>query len=75
MKIDSKVIKMLGLVSHLGITMIVPIVMCIYIGVYLDEKFNTGAIFLVIFTLLGILAAFRNMYYLVMKMSEDKDKK
>lgn len=74
MKFDSNVMKSLSLISQVGISMAIPIIGCILFGNYLDGVLNTGAIFLIIFTILGMLAAFRNLYVIAMKGS-DKGKK
>lgn len=47
--------------------MIIPIILCLFIGKWLDGKFGTNAIFLIIFIILGVLSAFRNLYVLVIK--------
>ncbi|SHH22111.1 AtpZ/AtpI family protein [Tepidibacter thalassicus] len=52
----------LGLVSQIGFSMVIPIVVCGYIGGILDEKFSTGPLFFVVFIILGIGAAFTNLY-------------
>ena len=62
-----KVYKTLALISQLGISMIVPILLCTAIGVYLDEKFSLPlTIHLIV---LGILAGGRNVYVLVRDIS------
>lgn len=47
--------------------MAIPIIMCILLGNYLDEKFGTNVLFLIIFTIIGVLSAFRNLYILAIK--------
>ena len=61
---NNKVIKALMLVSQLGISMMVPIFLCVLAGNFLDKKAGT-AFFLPLLLLLGIAAAFRNVYYLL----------
>jgi len=76
MKIDIKVLRLIPFVSQLAIYMIVPIVICIFIGVKLENHFNTSGILLIVFTILGMLSAFRNLYVLVMRMvNSGNDKK
>lgn len=58
-----KVYKTLALISQLGISMIVPILLCTVIGVYLDEKLSLPLTIPLI--VLGILAGGRNAYVLV----------
>ncbi|MCT4507604.1 MAG: AtpZ/AtpI family protein [Tepidibacter sp.] len=52
----------LSLVSQIGIYMVVPILICSYLGSLIDRKFNTGPIFFIILILLGIGAGFINAY-------------
>lgn len=61
---NSKVIKALMLVTQLGISMMVPIFLCVFAGGFIDKKAGTGC-FLPILLILGIAAAFRNVYYLL----------
>lgn len=59
--------KALAIYCQLSLNMIVPIVLCLFIGKWLDQKFNKNHMFLLIFTFLGILSAFRNLYVTVIK--------
>lgn len=70
--------RALSKLSQVGITMVVTIGMCFFIGKWIDKKLGTDVIFLAIFTLLGIGAAFRNLYVLVIldfKKEEKKEEK
>lgn len=74
MKYKKSVYTTFALISQLGISMIVPILLCTYVGVWLEEKFSFP--FTIIFIVLGILAGGRNVYALVTnanKKSEDED--
>ena len=62
-----EIVKSITLISQLGILMVTTIFISILIGIYLDKFFNTNVTFTLIFSFLGILAAFRNMYYYTMK--------
>lgn len=67
MKKSDKVIwHSVMMISQVGITMLVPIFLCVYIGIKLDDWFGTDYLF-IIFVLLGVLAAFRNVYLLMRK--------
>lgn len=68
-KSDLSVLKYVSLVSQVGLMMAIPIIGCILFGNYLDRLLGTQVIFLIIFTLLGVLAAFRNLY----KLSQRED--
>ena len=66
--------KGLSLISQLGITMITPILICTLIGVFLDEKIHSSPIFTIVFILLGVAAAFRNLFYHTNKQIKKEDK-
>lgn len=72
MKKDKNVAKGIAMITQIGITMITPILLCIFIGYQLDKHFSTKYWFIV-FMVLGILAAFRNVYYIT-KQFYAKDK-
>lgn len=60
--------KNLVLISQLGFSMIVPILLCTYAGVWLEEKFSFP--FTIILIVLGILAGARNSYALIKKLNQ-----
>ena len=74
---SSTLAKALSLISQLGINMITPILICTFIGVYLDEKMSTTPLFTIIFILLGTGGAFRNLFYHTSKQirKDQKNKK
>lgn len=56
--------------------MITPILLCTFIGVYIDEKTQMTPVFSIIFILLGTASAFRNLFYHTSKqMGKDKKNK
>ncbi len=66
----------LALVSQIGIMMAFPIIGCIWLGSIIDKKLGTNVLFLIIFTILGVGAAFRNLYVLAIQKigkKEDED--
>jgi F0F1-type ATP synthase assembly protein I len=65
----------LALISQVGIMMIVPIFGCVWLGQLLDKKLGTGSLFLIVGIILGVGAAFRNLYQLAMKKSKEYDNK
>ncbi len=69
----SKVIRSFMMVSQIGISMLVPIFLCLFFGVKLNEWFSS-IYFVPIFLFLGMGAAVRNVYYLT-KGFYAKDKK
>lgn len=63
MKKKQPIGKAILMITQIGISMIVPIFLGVFIGYWLDRWLHT-AVFLLIFMIFGILAAFRNVYYL-----------
>jgi ATP synthase protein I len=57
-----ELIKTLGTVSSMGISVVVAIVIGIVIGRQLDKWFGTAPWFFFIFLFFGIAAGFRNIY-------------
>jgi ATP synthase protein I len=70
-KSTSKVLRSYAMVSQLGITMIVTIAICFFVGIFLDNRFDTAPIFTIIGAIVGSLAALRNMYVLIMRGWKD----
>lgn len=64
------IVKNLALISQIGIIMVVNIGICLYIGKYLDDAIGTKYLFLLIFTVLGVMSAFLNIYKLIMSSFE-----
>ncbi len=62
---DRKILKALSLISQLGISMVVPIGMCLFIGKLLDSALDTSPLFIIIFILLGIGGGFRSVYMII----------
>ncbi len=73
MKYKKSVHKTLALISQLGISMIVPILMCVLLGSWLEEKF--GIPLTIPFMILGVLAGGRNVYMLARHANEDPEEK
>lgn len=67
-------IKHLTLISQVGLLMAIPIFLCLFVGNWLDQKFGTNGLFLIIFILLGVAAAFRNLFTVVLKSFDVKGK-
>jgi ATP synthase protein I len=66
-----KYIKLMALVSTMGISMALAIVIAIFIGYYLDKWFKTSPLFFLIFMILGIVAGFRNLYVIMKRTEKD----
>ncbi len=63
----------LGLISQLGLNIIIPILGGLYLGIKLDEKFNKSMLFSIIFLILGSITGFLNLMKLA-KRAERKSK-
>lgn len=62
-KKEKKVFRSLAMVTQISISMMVPVFLCAWIGAWLNSLFDTQMIFPFL-VLLGIGAAFRNVYIL-----------
>lgn len=61
--------KTFSLITQLGVSVIVPVLMCTVLGVFLEEKFSIPVTIPLI--ILGILAGGRNAYILAKHANED----
>ena len=68
MKYKKSVHKTFALISQLGISMIVPILMCVFLGNWLEEKLVIPVT--IPFIILGVLAGGRNVYLLARHANE-----
>ena len=70
-------LRTLGLVSSMGISMALAIAIGVWFGLKLDEWFGTKPWFFFIFLLIGIAAGFRNVYIIagreIKRNGGDKD--
>ena len=57
-----------AMISQVGISMIVPILLCTYAGVWLEEKFDFP--WTVIMIVVGVLAGVRNVIAMVKRMKQ-----
>ena len=57
-----------AMISQVGISMVVPILLCTYAGVWLEEKFDFP--WTVILIVVGVLAGVRNVIAMVKRMKQ-----
>jgi F0F1-type ATP synthase assembly protein I len=57
-----ELLRILGNISSMGISVAVAIAIGVAIGLQLDKWFNTAPWFFFIFLVFGIVAGFRNIY-------------
>ena len=72
MKEEIGILGALALLSQIGITIIIPIIAGVWLGNKLDLWLGTDVIFLIIFTILGVVVGFRNSYRMLMKEQDRK---
>lgn len=70
-KYDRSVYRSLALITQFGINMLVPIFLCSFLGIWLDEQMGTSWWMIVLF-FAGALAGFRNIYILARRIYDDK---
>lgn len=59
---DRKVWKGLASFLQLSYLILIPIVLCTLLGRWLESKWDTGGILMVVLILIGIAAGLRNLY-------------
>lgn len=67
MKYSKNVFRSMAMVTQFGINMIVPIFMCSFAGMWLDEKFGTS-FWMVFLFFVGALAGGRNVWVFARKI-------
>lgn len=73
MKYKKSVYQSLVMVTQFGINMMVPILLCMGLGIFIYKKTGNGAAVILLF-LIGALAGFRNCYVVAKKIYESDDK-
>lgn len=73
MKKRNKILKTLSLINQIGLSILVPIFLMVFVGIFLKNKFNFDIV--IICLILGILAGIRNAYMIIIGYlkSEEKD--
>ncbi|MCR5097634.1 MAG: AtpZ/AtpI family protein [Lachnospiraceae bacterium] len=74
MRKNREVFEMLTLIMQLGISMLVPIMMCTLIGVWLGKRAESNVIPVVGFVI-GAVAGLESVYKIVKKYIDKKDDK
>lgn len=73
MKENKGIIKALVMVTQVAFTMLAPLLVCGWVGLWLNEKLHTDIAFLIMM-FVGIITGFRNFFYL-MRQFYEKDLK
>lgn len=66
-KMDKSVYRSFAMITQFGINMLVPIGMMTWLGVYLDKRFGTSYLMIVLF-FAGAVAGGRNVYHMAKKV-------
>lgn len=71
-KSKNDIVRSLAMVTQLGISMLAPVILCAFVGNWLDGRFgwSTTAVLLI----LGVLAGARNTWILVKQVQESDSK-
>lgn len=74
MKDNKTVFRSLTLITQFGINMLVPIMLCTFLGIFLDKLFSTSFIVIILF-FIGALAGFTNVFRLARTIYTKSDEK
>jgi len=67
-RIDMRPLRYMGLVTQLGITIVLPLVFMIFLSQWIMNNYIDSVWVLIILILSGLFVGFRNAYRLIMKM-------
>ncbi|MDR2889333.1 MAG: AtpZ/AtpI family protein [Lachnospiraceae bacterium] len=62
------------MITQFGINMLVPILLCTFLGIFLDRKLGTSFLVIILF-FMGALAGFRNIYFFAKKIYSQESKR
>lgn len=67
--------KYLGLITQVGLTIVVSVIVCAFLGVFLDNLLGTKVLFTLLLIFLGLASGLYSSYRMLMKISlDDMDK-
>ena len=72
MKKKNEIVRSLAMVTQLGISMLAPVVLCAFIGNWLDERYGWSVT--AVLMILGILAGARNSWILLKQIQPPSSK-
>ncbi len=72
MKKKNEIVRSLAMVTQLGISMLAPVVLCAFIGNWLDERYGWSVT--AVLLILGILAGARNSWILLKQIQPPSSK-
>lgn len=68
MRYKKSVYTTFAMISQVGLSMVVPILLCTYAGVWLEERYDFP--YTVIMIVVGVLAGVRNVIAIVKRMQQ-----
>ena len=68
MKYQKEVFRSMAMVMQFGINMLVPILLCTFLGIFFDKLLGTSFIVIIMF-FIGAAAGFRNIYIFASRTS------
>jgi len=71
---DRKLVRMLGVLSTVGMVIVFATVIGLYIGLKVDEWLGTSPWFTAIFLLFGLIGGFRNLFVYAKRSQDTFDK-
>jgi len=71
---DKKLIRMIGVLSTVGLVLVFATVIGLYVGIKIDQWLNTSPWFTAIFLLFGLIGGFRNLFVYAKRSQETFDK-
>lgn len=73
MKNRNEIMQNLALITQLGISMLAPVILCVFAGSWLDGRYGWNTVLPLL--ILGILAGVRNCYLLLKPLLKEKEGK
>ena len=71
-KNNKNIYQNLSLITQIGLSIITPILLGVYLGNFIDQKLETEMIFTLIFILLGAGAGFLNLLKIAKKNTNNR---
>lgn len=72
-KSRNDIVRSLSMVTQLGISMLAPVILCAFVGNWLDERFGWSST--AVLLILGILAGARNTWILIKQVQQQDTKR
>lgn len=68
----NEIVRSLAMVTQLGISMLAPVILCAFVGTWLDERY--GWSITAVLLVLGVLAGARNTWILLKQTQQSNSK-